>query len=295
MMKGISHLCFAVSDLQVSLTFYQTLFQAEVHAVGRTTAYLTAAGVWIALNQEKKNGSGERASYTHTAFSADEEDLVLVRERLKQMNREPVIGRDRSERDKASFYVQDPDGHLLEFHTGSLEERLAYYREEKPHMSFPETKPVIKVAEETGKREPWIDDLLMADESREEVEAYMHSGTLYRMEADGETAGVLLLVPAENKAQEIRNMAVRPVWRGKGVGREALEQIAVLCRSSGVSRLLVGTANSSIGNLAFYQRAGFRLLEIRRGYFERYPEPFYEHGIQGRDMVMLERQLEAER
>ncbi|NJP39089.1 GNAT family N-acetyltransferase [Bacillus luteus] len=158
-------------------------------------------------------------------------------------------------------------------------------------MTFLETKSVVRVVEETGSREAYIDDLMMADESREAVEAYLHKGKLFRIEADGNVAGVLLLVSAAEESMEIVNMALRPAYRGKGLGREAVEQVAAYCSSIGISRLIVGTANSSIGNLAFYQRTGFRMYDILQAYFDHYPEPFYENGIRGRDMVMLERFL----
>ncbi|WP_444684832.1 GNAT family N-acetyltransferase [Alkalicoccus luteus] len=158
-------------------------------------------------------------------------------------------------------------------------------------MTFPETESAVRVVEETESREAYMDDLLMADESREAVEAYLHTGTLFRLDVDGDTAGVLLLVPSAEESMEIVNMALRPAYRGKGFGRETLEQAAAYCSRLGISRLIVGTANSSIGNLAFYQRAGFRMYDIRRAYFDHYPEPFYENGIRGRDMVMMERFL----
>lgn len=65
-------------------------------------------------------------------------------------------------------------------------------------------------------------------------------------------------------------------------------------RQRGVHRVVVGTANSSIGALAFYQKVGFRLSRIERDYFtaERgYPDGLEEHGIPMRDMVWLEMDL----
>ncbi|TMW70989.1 metallothiol transferase FosB [Alteribacter natronophilus] len=134
---GISHLCFSVSDLERSVEFYREVFGAKLLVKGRSTAYFDLGGMWLALNEEKdvpRRGAGE--TYTHTAFSVNEDEFAETLLKLEELNVNILPGRERSEQDGRSVYFTDPDGHMFEFHTGTLEQRLDYYRRETPHMTF---------------------------------------------------------------------------------------------------------------------------------------------------------------
>ncbi|WP_141432732.1 FosM family fosfomycin resistance protein [Bacillus sp. 03113] len=135
--KGLNHFLFSVSDLEKSIAFYQNVFDAKLLVKGRSTAYFDLNGMWLALNLEKDIPRNEiNDSYTHVAFSIDEDDFDNMYEKLQKLNVNILSGRKRDEQDKKSIYFTDLDGHKFEFHTGNMQDRLDYYKQEKKHMEF---------------------------------------------------------------------------------------------------------------------------------------------------------------
>ncbi|HCV7701729.1 MULTISPECIES: FosB1/FosB3 family fosfomycin resistance bacillithiol transferase [Staphylococcus] len=137
MIKGINHITYSVSNIAKSIEFYRDILGADILVEGETSAYFNLGGIWLALNEEKNIPRSEiKYSYTHIAFTISDNDFEDWYIWLKENEVNILEGRDRDIRDKKSIYFTDLDGHKLELHTGSLEDRLNYYKEAKPHMNF---------------------------------------------------------------------------------------------------------------------------------------------------------------
>lgn len=155
---------------------------------------------------------------------------------------------------------------------------------------------MLQSIEPGQERERYMPLLLLADESEIQVRSYLQEGELYVLsDADGIPLGVVLVLYEEDASAELKAVAVAPEHQGRGRGKHLVALVLATLRANGIHRVVVGTGNSSIGQMAFYQKAGFRLWRIERDAFtaERgYPADLEENGIRLRDMVWLDQRLD---
>ncbi|WP_240840262.1 VOC family protein [Acidaminobacter sp. JC074] len=121
----INHVTYTVSDISEALIFYNKVFDKKPVAVSEKLAYYDLDGLWFALNVEDKSGE----SYQHVAFDCD--DIEGLKIRLDEAGLTYSLGRKRHIDEKPSVYLRDPDKNLIEFHAGSLEDRLKHYSTRK--------------------------------------------------------------------------------------------------------------------------------------------------------------------
>jgi len=135
---------------------------------------------------------------------------------------------------------------------------------------------------------PPYDLLLLADPSKDLVDDYLKQSDVFVARQNGETVGVVVLCPLTAESAEIKNIAVKPELQVQGIGSFLIENVLKVAASSKLRSILIGTANSSIGQLYLYQKLGFEITGIRKDFFTvAYPEPIYENGLQAKHMIML--------
>ena len=147
----------------------------------------------------------------------------------------------------------------------------------------------ITIREATGDEvEALLPLLLLAEPSPSALHWSLNnlSDTIYRMDESGVPVGAATM--RWRKAPcEIIELAIAPERQGQGLGKRFVQWLVGEARRRGKSEILVGTANSSIDNIIFYQKCGFRMYEVRRDYFWYHKQPIVEDGLQVRDMIVF--------
>lgn len=132
LVRGINHITLAVRNIEKSFLFYRNLLgftplvkwdQGAYFLVGETKSDLVGSGFWFCLNQDEKCISSQ--DYTHISFTVAAADFKRMSERIIAAHI-PLFQENSSPGE--SLYFLDPDGHKLELHVGSVEERLAIKR-----------------------------------------------------------------------------------------------------------------------------------------------------------------------
>lgn len=140
--------------------------------------------------------------------------------------------------------------------------------------------------------QPPMELLTAADPSPQKIEGYLQRGDCYVAVSSGEVAGVYVLIPTRPDTVELVNVAVAEEHQGKGLGKRLVTEAVSAAREAGCTTIELGTGNSSINQLALYQKCGFRITGVDIDYFTRhYAEPIVENGMLCRDMIRLSQDL----
>lgn len=116
--NGFNHLTLSVADLDASLEFYGGLLGFKGEVRWNTGAYLSYGNCWLCLSLGKAKPSQD---YTHFAFTYDSDAMTQIQQKAVFM---AVRQWQSNNSEGDSLYIEDPDGHKLELHSGSLATRL---------------------------------------------------------------------------------------------------------------------------------------------------------------------------
>lgn len=143
----------------------------------------------------------------------------------------------------------------------------------------------MKIVQGSPDRAP-LNLLTLADPSPERIQSYLKGSTVFL----GEDAGTIIAVAVLQRKDheiELMNIAVAEQYQGRGFGQQMLTHVRAFAESRGATRLNVGTGNSSIRQLEFYQKCGFRITGVITDFFRTDSPPIIENDIRCLDMILL--------
>lgn len=131
--------------------------------------------------------------------------------------------------------------------------------------------------------------LLLADETTEAIDRYIFNSEIYLLHEESEEVAVMALYQNNDTELEIKNIAVIERYRSKGIGSILMNKAKEIARENGYKTLTVGTSDTGLQQIRFYEKNGFIKTGIRKNFFiENYPAPIYENELQMQDMIILE-------
>ena len=147
----------------------------------------------------------------------------------------------------------------------------------------------MEIREIKGDKKQFFSLLLLADEQEDMIERYLEKGTVYVLDDDGVKCQCVV-TDEGNGILEIKNIATKPEYQGKGYGKQLIDFLIMNYRET-YSVLQVGTGDSPL-TVPFYEKCGFiRSHSIKNFFTDYYDHPIYEGGVQLVDMVYLRRKI----
>ena len=133
MSSGLSHVTFVTTDLDRMQTILERVLLARCvyksgarHFSLSPERFFLVGTTWIATMQ---GDALAQRSYNHVAFQIADQDLDDRRAAILSLGLDLRPERPRVSGEEQSIYFYTPDNHLIELHTGTLEQRLARYAE----------------------------------------------------------------------------------------------------------------------------------------------------------------------
>lgn len=138
-------------------------------------------------------------------------------------------------------------------------------------------------------KKPFLDLLLLADESEYMIDKYLDSGDLFAL-YDDDLKSICVVVPINSDTCELKNIATYEKYQGKGYGRALIEFISDFYKDR-FRTMLVGTGETPT-ILRFYEGCGFEKSHRVKNFFtDNYDHLMFDGDIQLVDMIYLKKDL----
>lgn len=148
----------------------------------------------------------------------------------------------------------------------------------------------MEITELRDNKKQYLELLLLADEQEDMIDRYLEKGKMYILTEENAVKAECVVTDEGGGVLEIKNIAVKPEFQGKGYGKAMISFIEEKYREN-FSILQAGTGDSPL-TIPFYESCGFSRSHIIKDFFvDNYEKPIFECGVRLRDMVYLRKKI----
>ena len=177
-------------------------------------------------------------------------------------------------------------------------EEIRYLSHNQENQKLPEgfeflpVKRSIIIKKERDNKEQYVDLLLEADPSKEMVNKYLANGELFVLTYREEPVCVSVVTKIDNDTVELKNIATKESYRGKGYAKKMIKYLADNYKQK-YKKMIVGTTEN---NIPFYVKQGFDKYEktIKNFFADNYDEEIWDKNLHCTDLIYYSKDLKKE-
>ena len=168
----------------------------------------------------------------------------------------------------------------------SLKDKELNRNIQKPKLpegfEFLPAKKIINIKKEKNNKEQYMDLLLEADPSKEMINKYLHTGEMFVLTYEENPACVAVTLELDNDTIELKNIATKEEYRGKGYAKKMIKYLADNYKTK-YKKMIVGTTEN---NIPFYVKQGFDKYEktIKNFFVDNYGKAIWDGNLHCTDM-----------
>ena len=167
-------------------------------------------------------------------------------------------------------------------------EEVRYYCHNQEMLRLPENfeflpvKHSINIKKERDNKEQYLELLLEADPSKEMINKYLADGDLFVLTYKDDPICVSVVTKVDNDAVELKNIATKENYRGKGYAKKMIKYLADNYKTK-YKKMIVGTTEN---NIPFYVKQGFDKYEktIKNFFVDNYGKAIWDGNLHCTDM-----------
>lgn len=120
------------------------------------------------------------------------------------------------------------------------------------------------------------------------IENYLRDGRLFVYTEKDLPVSFIVVKKITDDILEIKNLLTLQNYRGHGYAKKLIQYVEDYFQD--IPEIIIGTANSSLYNMAFYTKLGYHYsYKVENFFLNYYPQEIYENGIQAVDLMYFKK------